>query len=480
LKVRVRLAPSPTGNLHIGTARTALYNWLYAKSTKGEFLLRIEDTDQERSNNKYKENILDGLRWLGLDWDQEPVIQSSRIDQHLEAIESLLKNGQAYRCYATDQEMEELKSKQKLHGEAPRYDNRYRDLSAGEEKRLAEEGRDSVIRFKIDDESIIQWNDLIRGKITWQAKDLGGDMVIARKSKNNQIGIPLYNLAVVIDDSNMNITHVIRGEDHIANTAKQILLYKALNLKIPNFAHTPLILNQEGRKLSKRDGVTSISEFREMGYTPDAINNYMTLLGWSIPEGNEEIFTKEESINLFTLEKVNKAGAKFDWDKLNWINSQKIHKLAPNDLLSLLEPIWNKEGWRIQDKEWAIDLVSLIGPSMVLITDGIKLSKPFFEDPIITSDGKDQLNKNESQLALKTLLKEVGNNPWDGNDLNRAKEIITKVTKLAEVKKGIVMRSLRAALLGELNGPDLLSTWSLLRRSGKDIYRLNNAIGPRP
>ena len=318
--VRVRLAPSPTGTLHIGTARTAVFNWLFAKRQNGQFLLRIEDTDKERSKPEYTQNILEGLQWLGLDWDDEPVVQSERVDDHRKAIQTLLDRGLAYRCYANDAELEAMREAQKAANQAPRYDNRHRNLTAEQEAAFQAEGRDAVIRFRIDDDANICWKDLVRGPMSWRGRDLGGDMVVARRAPADQIGDPLYNLVVVVDDAAMNISHVIRGEDHIANTAKQLLLYQALDLAVPTFAHTPLILNAEGKKLSKRDGVTSINDFRDMGYTAEAIANYMTLLGWSVPEGMEERFTLNEAATVFDFERVNKAGARFDWDKLNWLN----------------------------------------------------------------------------------------------------------------------------------------------------------------
>ena len=294
--VRVRLAPSPTGTLHIGTARTAVFNWLYAKHEQGAFVLRIEDTDKERSKPEYTQNILEGLQWLGINWDEEPVIQSERVAQHREAIQTLLDRGLAYRCYASETELTAMRDAQKAANQAPRYDNRHRTLTPEQEQAFQAEGREAVIRFRIDDAAEIRWNDLVRGAMSWRGSDLGGDMVIARRAPADQIGDPLYNLVVVVDDAAMDITHVIRGEDHIANTAKQLLLYEALGLPLPTFAHAPLILNAEGRKLSKRDGVTSINDFRAMGYTPDAIANYMTLLGWSVPEGMEERFRDRKSV----------------------------------------------------------------------------------------------------------------------------------------------------------------------------------------
>ena len=270
MEKRLRLAPSPTGLLHIGTARTALFNWLYARKTNGKFLIRIEDTDIVRSKSEYTTNILDGLNWLGINWDEEPIKQSKRVSIHKNHIKRLLEIGSAYRCFTSESEILELREKQKKSGLPPKHDNRHRNLTSKEIKEFISQGKSSVIRFKIDEETEIKWEDQIRGEIKWKGKDLGGDLVLSRRAIGDEIGDPLYNLAVVVDDNFMNITHVVRGEDHISNTAKQILIYRALDFKLPIFSHTPLILNSEGKKLSKRDCVTSIDEFKEMGYLPEA------------------------------------------------------------------------------------------------------------------------------------------------------------------------------------------------------------------
>jgi len=368
--VRVRLAPSPTGTLHIGTARTAVFNWLFARRQGGSFLLRIEDTDRARSKDEYTANILEGLQWLGLNWDEEPVIQSARIERHRAAIQQLLDSGHAYRCYASDDELTAMREAQAAAKQAPRYDNRHRNLSPEQQKAYITEGREAVVRFRIDDNAVITWNDLVRGPMRWSGSDLGGDMVIARRAPTDQIGDPLYNLVVVVDDAAMAISHVIRGEDHIANTAKQLLLYEALGEPAPVFAHTPLILNQEGKKLSKRDGVTSVSDFREMGYTAEALANYMTLLGWSPPEGMVERFSLAEAATVFGFDRVNKAGARFDWDKLNWLNGQVLHALPPETLRDQLAPLWAQRGWGTAgptaDPQWQLDLSTLLGPSLTL------------------------------------------------------------------------------------------------------------------
>ncbi len=469
------MAPSPTGTLHLGTARTALFNWLFAKKEGGNFLLRIEDTDLERSKEEYINNIYQGLQWLGINWSESPVIQSKRIKEHKEIIQRLLDKGFAYRCYATEHELNEMREDQKQNGFAPRYDNRHRNLSPEEESSFIKEGRKPVIRFKINDEKLISWDDLIRGKMHWNSKDLGGDMVISRRAPSDSIGDPLYNLVVVADDSAMNITHVIRGEDHLANTAKQILIYEALNLKIPIFAHTPLILNSEGKKLSKRDGVTSISEFKKMGYTPEAMANYMTLLGWSLPEGMNERFNISEITKVFSFEKVNKAGAKFDWDKLNWLNSQVIHEMKPEILLENLAPLFQANGWEIPNPEWGNQLANLIGPSMVLMKDGVDQAKPFFEEPELKEDGKKQLEIEAAKIILKFILEGIEKKDSIIRE-EEAIELINQAVKINKVKKGLVMKSLRAAFFGTLNGPDLIKSWVLLSSFRNDRRRISRFV----
>ncbi|MBD1929092.1 glutamate--tRNA ligase [Trichocoleus sp. FACHB-90] len=477
MTVRVRIAPSPTGNLHIGTARTAVFNWLFARHHGGKFILRIEDTDEMRSRPEYTQNILDGLSWLGLNWDEGPLFQSKRLDLYRQAIQTLLDKGFAYRCYTSEGELEEMREAQKARKEAPRYDNRHRNLTPEQQTAYEAEGRRPVIRFKIDDDREIAWNDLVRGRVSWKASDLGGDMVIARAS-DNPIGQPLYNLAVVVDDIDMQISHVIRGEDHIANTAKQILLYEALGTTVPEFAHTPLILNQTGQKLSKRDGVTSIFDFKKMGYTAPALVNYMTLLGWTAPDSTKEIFTLEEAAKEFSFERVNKAGAKFDWDKLNWLNSQYLHKMPVDELLEQLIPYWQEAGYEfdpVSDRPWLEKLTSLLGASLVRLQDAVEMSRIFFSQTVAYSEeALTQLQQEGSDTAFSGILNALENH--QSLSVEVAQDIIKQVTKEKNLKKGLVMRSLRAALTGELHGPDLMESWAILNQRGLDKLRLNQAL----
>jgi len=475
--VRVRIAPSPTGNLHIGTARTAVFNWLFARHHGGKFILRIEDTDLERSRPEYTDNILEGLRWLGLNWDEGPFFQSQRLDLYKEAVQKLLDQGLAYRCYTTSEELEALREAQKARNEAPRYNNRHRNLTSEQRAAFEAEGRSSVIRFKIEDGREIVWNDLVRGKMSWRGSDLGGDMVIARASEEGS-GQPLYNFVVVVDDIDMQITHVIRGEDHIANTAKQILLYEAMGAKIPEFSHTPLILNMEGRKLSKRDGVTSISDFQQMGFTSEGLVNYMTLLGWSPPDSTQEIFTLEEAAKEFGFERVNKAGAKFDWDKLDWLNSQYIHKTPVDKLTDLLIPYWQAAGYKFdggRERAWLEQLVTLISQSLTRLVDAVPQSQLFFTDTVeFSEEGSTQLKQEGSTAVIEAIVTALENQPQLSEAF--AQDIIKQVVKEQKVKKGLVMRSLRTALTGDIHGPDLIQSWLLLNQIGLDKPRLSRAI----
>ena len=478
MSVRVRIAPSPTGNLHIGTARTAVFNWLFARHQGGRFILRIEDTDQARSRPEYTQNILEGLQWLGLNWDEGPFFQSKRLDLYQQAIQTLLDQGSVYRAYDTPEELETMRTAQKAKNLAPRYDNRHRNLTPEQRAAFEAAGRQAVVRFKIDDNRIITWHDLVRGRMTWKASDLGGDMVIARAASATEIGQPLYNLAVVVDDKDMAITHVIRGEDHIANTAKQILLYEALGAAVPEFAHTPLILNQAGQKLSKRDGVTSISDFQKMGFIAPALANYMTLLGWSPPDAEEQ-FMLAEAAEKFSFERVNKAGAKFDWDKLDWLNSQYLHQTPVADLTDRLIPYWREAQYSFDpqtDRPWLERLATLVGPSLTRLPEAIELSRFFFTPTVEFSQAA---KAQVQQAGVAEILQAILSGLKTGGTLNQAdavKSLVTQVTKAQGVKKGLVMRSLRAALMGDMQGPDLVDSWLILHLRGFDQTRLEYAL----
>ena len=478
MTVRVRIAPSPTGNLHIGTARTAVFNWLFARHHGGTFIIRVEDTDQARSRPEYTQNIKDGLAWLGLNWDEGPYFQTERLHLYKEAVQTLLDKGYAYRCYTTEEELNQLRESQKARNQAPRYDNRHRNLTPEQEKAFEAEGRKPVIRFKIDDTREIFWNDHIRGTLTWKGSDLGGDMVIARASSREDLGQPLYNLAVVVDDMDMNISHVIRGEDHIANTAKQILLYEALGGSVPEFAHTPLILNEQGQKLSKRDNVTAISDFYKMGFVPEAMANYMTLLGWTPPDSTTELFTLDQAAKIFTIDRVSKSAAKFDWSKLYWVNSQYIHNMEITRLLEMLVPFWEEAGYQVDlenNRPWLEQMTALIAPSLTRLTDAVEQTQVFFQEQV---ELKEEAISQLQQEGVKAVIEKVLAGIKQHHQLTEddTKQLVKTITKEEGVKKGLVMKSLRAALTGDVKGHDLTQSWLLLNQKGLDQSRLEKAL----
>ncbi len=478
MTVRVRLAPSPTGNLHIGTARTAVFNWLYARHLGGDFLLRVEDTDRERSRPEYSRNILAGLSWLGLDWDEGPIYQSRRLERHQQVVQDLLDQGLAYYCFTTEAELEDLRATQKAMGKAPRYDNRHRNLTAEQRQTFLDQGRKPVIRFKIEEPQEVSWVDLIRGEITWNSQDLGGDMVIARSAEDGSIGQPLYNLVVVIDDIDMQISHVIRGEDHIGNTPKQILLYKALGSEPPAFAHSPLILNPEGKKLSKRDGATSVSEFQAMGFLPEALKNYLALLSWSPPDA-EELFTLEKAAQAFEFERVTKSAARFDWDKLNWINAQYIRQLDPAALVQKLTPFWMAAGLDlsgIPSPGWLESVASLISEGIDRLTDAPAVSRYLLQRELsYTIPAIDQIRLEGVAAALLKMAEVLQSAALKEITLEALKPLVDQAAQAQGIKKGLLMKSLRAALTGDLKGPDLMSSFVLLHQRDWALERLQAA-----
>ncbi len=305
---------------------------------------------------------------------------------------------------------------------------------------------------------------------------MGGDLVLSRRAKGYEIGDPLYNLAVVVDDNFMNITHVVRGEDHISNTAKQILIYKALDFKLPIFSHTPLILNSEGKKLSKRDSVTSIDEFRDMGYLPEAFANYMAFLGWSSKTSDSEILSLEEISKTFELSDINKSGAKFNWEKLNWINSQYIKKMELIKLFEIIKKYWDEIGWSLPSLEWGLKLTLLMQDSMILLKDALDQSRPFFSLPPIQKEGQDFLKNKESKEALELILKHLREKNISKLDKDKAKEIINTISKEHSFKKGILMKSLRVAFFGSLSGPDLIQSWELFSENKSDVSRIERCL----
>ncbi len=321
--IKTRFAPSPTGDLHVGGARTALFAWAFAQKFKGQFILRIEDTDFARSTRESKEGILNSMRWLGLNHYGKPYLQSERLERYREVADQLIREDKAYWCYASPEELSKMRESQRVRGLKPRYDGRWRPENAKQPPLQTD--IKPVLRFRNPDNGMVSWGDLVRGKITISNGELD-DLIILRSD-----GSPTYNFGVVVDDSDMEISHVIRGDDHINNTPRQINILKALNLPLPEYAHLPMILGADGERLSKRHGANSILAYKDAGYLPEAILNYLARLGWG--HGNKEKFSIDQMINWFTLDKVSKAPAKFDFEKLDWLNKEYI-KETPNDDLS--------------------------------------------------------------------------------------------------------------------------------------------------
>jgi glutamyl-tRNA synthetase len=448
--IRVRIAPSPTGFLHLGTARTALFNYLFAKKNKGQFVLRIEDTDIERSQKKYEKDIIDGLKWLGLEWDKGPFYQSERTEIYQKYIKELLDSGEAFWCDHTKEELEKEKKEQMLHKEAPRHTcNR---------KGKTEQG---IIRFRCPDKKI-SFNDLIKGKLEFDGKLLG-DIGIAKDEKT-----PLYNLVVVIDDADMKISHVIRGEDHISNTPKQLLIAQALGLTAPAYGHIPLTLGPDKTKLSKRHGATSVNEYRQLGYLPEALINFMVFLGWH-PGSEKEIFSLEELTKEFSLEKVNKSNAIFNIEKLNWYNGHYIRKMDLDQLTKKCLPYLSKIEFSQAKK-----IVALEQERLKKLSEIGELTKFFFAD---------KLNYEPELLIWKKMtLKQVKDNlrileehllkmgDFDQKSLERNMSNLTKKHGTGEL-----LWPLRVALTGQKVSPGPFEIMEVLGKE-KTLKRIKQAI----
>ena len=464
MSVTTRFAPSPTGELHIGSVRTALFSWLFAKRHDGRFLLRIEDTDQARSKQEYTDRILEALEWLGLDFDGKLIFQSQRLDCYLQVAHTLVESGYAYYCVCDKARLEALRSEQIARKIKPRYDNKCRDLGL-----KPPPDTESVIRFRNPADGVVQVDDLIQGKVEYTNSELD-DLVIVRAD-----GAPTYNFAVVVDEIDMDITHVVRGDDHLNNTPRQINLYHAFNKPLPYFGHVPMILSPEGRKLSKRDNVMSVLGYREAGFLPEALLNYLVRLGWS--NGNQELFSVNEMVELFDIKDIHKSPAALDPKKLEWINHQHLMQLNPADAIKRATPFFGAIGVENQIVSERGELVFEAQKTRsATLREFVEKSACFFTDfenydakaasRFLTVAAKDLL------LELRSKLAELNTADWNKEVIH---QLITAIVEEKSLKFGALAQPLRVALTGNTISPGIDVTVELI---GQDqvLLRLNRAV----
>ncbi|BBB91327.1 MAG TPA: glutamate--tRNA ligase [Methylomusa anaerophila] len=467
-QLRVRFAPSPTGPFHIGGARSALFNWLLAKKYGGKLILRIEDTDLERSTKESEENIKEALRWLGITWDEGidvggpygPYRQTERLDIYRHYTEKLLESGQAFHCYCSEEELEAERQEQMDKGETPRYMGRCRNLSPEDKQRLAAEGRKPTVRFKVPENKQIVFKDLVRDTVSFDSNGIG-DFVIVKSD-----GIPVYNYAVVLDDALMRISHVIRAEEHLSNTPRQILLYEALGLAVPQFGHISLILGKDRTKMSKRHGATSVDQYRNQGYLSEAIVNFLALLGWA-PAGEQEIFSREELINEFSMDRVAKNPAVFDIDKLNWLNAHYMKQASPELVTELALPHLKAAGY-VQDdisgekKDWLIKVMAEIKDYLSYAAQAVDHVDVFFNDHITfeSEEAREVMRDADIPRVMEAFkVRLLALDPLESAGVQAILKSITKELKLGGKK---VYMPVRIAITGKMHGPELINLIPLL------------------
>lgn len=477
--IRVRYAPSPTGLLHIGNARTALFNYLYARHHGGQFIIRIEDTDRKRHVADGERSQLENLRWLGIDWDESPETheqyrQSERLAIYQKYVDELLEKGLAYKSYVTEEELAAERERQEAAGETPRYINEFLGMTDQEKASYIAEreaqGIVPTVRLAVNEAGIYQWTDMVKGEITFEGGNIGGDWVIQKKD-----GYPTYNFAVVIDDHLMAISHVIRGDDHIANTPKQLMVYEALGWEAPEFGHMTLIINSEtGKKLSKRDTNTLqfIEDYRKKGYLPEAVFNFISLLGWN-PGGEEEIFSREQLIELFDENRLSKSPAAFDQKKMDWMSNDYIKKAESVKIFDMAKPYLAEAG-RLTDK--AADLVALYQPQMTSVDQIVPLTDLFFTDfPELSPEAMAVM----AGETVPTVLTAFRDKLAELTEADFLAENIAPQIKAVQKETGIKGKNLfmpiRIAVSGEMHGPDLPNTIYLLGRD-KSIQHLENML----
>lgn len=462
----LRFAPSPTGMLHIGGARTALFNWFYARHCGGKFVLRIEDTDRERSTPEAVSAILNGLKWLGIDWDGEPVYQFTRASRHREVAEQLLAMGKAYRCYATAEELTAMREAQKKAGQPIRYDGRWRDRDPSE----APAGAPYVVRLKARQEGETMVHDVVQGDVRFDNKQLD-DMILLRSD-----GTPTYMLAVVVDDYDMGITHIIRGDDHLNNAARQMQIIEAMGWPVPVYGHVPLIHGPDGAKLSKRHGAQAVEEYRDMGYLPETMRNYLLRLGWS--HGNEEIFSTAQATEWFNLDNIGKSPARLDFKKLENMNAHYIRVKADADLVAVIEGWIGREATprTLSDtaKTRLTAAMPLLKERAKTVGELVQAAEFLFSDGAQTPDEKAaKLLSDEARGHLKAYLATIATTPWTAQDLEEAARVYAEG---AGIKLGQIAQPIRAALTGKTVSPPIFAMLEIL---GKDeaLARLTAPAG---
>ncbi|MFO8056581.1 MAG: glutamate--tRNA ligase [bacterium] len=460
MKVKCRFAPSPTGHLHIGGARTALFNWLFARHEGGGFILRIEDTDVERSRDEYTAAILEGLSWLGLDWDGDPVYQSGRMDLYRREAERMLSEGTAYYCSCTPEEIEEMREKAIAEGRKPKYDGRCRE-GAGHPP-----DRPRVIRFKCPQEGSTEVRDIIQGKVVYDNTELD-DLVLVRSD-----GTPTYNFSAVVDDHDLGITHVIRGNDHLNNTPRQILLYRALGYDLPAFAHHPLILGEDRSKLSKRHGATSLVAYRDMGYLPEALRNFLVRIGWS--HGDQEIFSMDELIELFSLEELSKSHGVWDQEKLLWFNGHYIRERPVSELAELALSFYEERGLEVRLDDRFKKVIELHKERVQTLAELPQTTAYYFVEEVDYEEKakKKFLKPANAELLQKVREKLAGLERFDEESLQEA---FKGLMEELDLKLGKIAQPVRVAVTGGTASPGLFEVLSVLGR-GKTLSRLDRAI----
>ena len=468
-EIRVRIAPSPSGNLHVGTARTALFNYLYAKKNGGKFILRIEDTDLERSNAEYIQNIYDSLKALGLNWDEGPDVggpygpyqQSDRFDIYPKYAQKLIESGYAYECFCTPEELEAEKEEAIKNKKAYIYSGKCQNLTEEQKAELRAKGVKPSIRFKVPLNREVAYDDMVKGHLHFDS-NLIGDFVIMKSN-----GTPTYNFAVVIDDMEMKISHIIRGEDHISNTAKQILIYEALGAEVPKFGHLGMILAPDKSKLSKRHGATAVSEFVEKGYLTEALINFVALLGWS-PSDGEEIKTLQEIINDFRIEHISSSNSIFEYDKLNWMNGQYIRKMPIKELVEKVKPYLSCYDLSQMSEENLEKMVEITKEPLTLLSDITNDVKYFFGEDVEIEEEvqRDVLDTETSQKVLKYVLSVAPTWTYEHEFLHEELQRIRDKFKEEDgIKPKLTMWAIRGALTGRTRGADMCGIIEIL---GKD------------